>query len=197
MSNWTHVAGTIRVDGHPWTEEQFKKVFGEPFESHHWDTTGLEKELAEHPERFMPTSSEGSPIEITRWSNDDPCCMEMYTFTLFADLRDYEDTQEITDYFIRVCNNIGGIAIRQVCLSSYNEFKEKTQVVTTIPYNLFDFKLAITTYEKGVITNTEYVELSEYSQVGLHDHIQEARNDKSVSDEKLTDLMTSSQEEIL
>lgn len=190
MSNWTHVAGTIRVDGHPWTEEQFKKVFGEPFESHHWNTTGLEKELAEHPERFMPTSSEGSPIEITRWSNDDPCCMEMYTFTLFADLRGYEDTQEITDYFIRVCNNIGGLDIRQVCLSAYNEFKEKVQVVTTIPYDFSDHKLAITTYEKGVITNTEYVELSEYSQVGLHDHIQEARKGESVSDESLTSLVS-------
>lgn len=197
MSNWTHVAGTIRVDGHPWTEEQFKKVFGEPFESYYWDTEEHNKELAEHPERFMPTDDGGHPIEITRWSNDDPCCTVMYTFTLFADLRGYEDTQEITDYFIRVCNNIGGLDIRQVCLSAYNEFKEKVQVVTTIPYDFSDHKLAITTYEKGVVTNTEYVELSEYSQVGLHDYIKEARSNKSESDEKLTDLMTSSQEEIL
>lgn len=168
MSNWTHVSGIIYVDMNPWDEKNFNKVFGEPFDSFIWDTEEYQKEIVAHPERFMPTDDNGFPIDIKYSVTEDGPIMQRGVFTLIADLNGYDDTQEIMDYFVRICNNLGNISIRQATITAHNEYLDKVQVGTIVTYELFNDKIAITTFEKGVHTKTEYFEISEYSQVGLH-----------------------------
>lgn len=131
MSVWTHVAAVFRIDGlrvgmdgpringyvtPEWDEVTKKAIYEcdwlteDSYEQRRtrddWD------EYREHPERFMPTGSEGS-LQRLVWVNPDRHCAARWVVTVFGDLRDYDDPEAIHKWFDEVC---GRCHIRQaVC----------------------------------------------------------------------------------
>lgn len=95
MSNWTHVAAIVRVDGlrfgeEPSIGERFEEIFGK--ELRYEDNFNVWDEADEHPERFLPLGSEGS-LTMNVWKNPDKSCMSAYVVSIFGDLRDHYDPQ--------------------------------------------------------------------------------------------------------
>lgn len=89
MSNWTHVAGIIRVDCLPIEDLDFDGLIGE--EWHFGDEFYIPKT------GFLPDGSEGSLYKSV-WEDPD-VSIARYTVSIFGDLRDREDPQEIIDWF--------------------------------------------------------------------------------------------------
>lgn len=119
MSNWTHVAGIIRVDGLQIDDFggalDFDKLIGKEvlFDS----PSELWNEADEHPERFLPLGSEGS-LQKTVWENPDKSCIAAYTVSIFGDLRDHDDLHEITEWFRKVCDKLW---VRNAVITATNE----------------------------------------------------------------------------
>lgn len=98
MSNWTHVAGIIRVDG--LVEMDFDEVIGKEclWESPEevWD------DAMENPDKYLPMGSEGS-LHKSIWINPDGNCLPRYTISIFGDLRDHDSASEIIEWFKKKC----------------------------------------------------------------------------------------------
>lgn len=99
MSNWTHVAGIIRIDAIRCAEEEidFDALIGREYD---WE---LCCDVQINPDKYMPMGSEGS-LNKHIWINPDKRCMAAYTVSIFGDLRDHDDPQEIIDWFKSICN---------------------------------------------------------------------------------------------
>ena len=122
MSVWTHVAAVFRIDGlkvgmdgpringyvtPDWDEVTKKAIYEcdwlteDSYEQRRmrddWN------EYREHPERFMPTGSEGS-LQRLVWVNPDKHSMPRWVVTVFGDLRDYDDPEAIHKWFDEVCS---------------------------------------------------------------------------------------------
>lgn len=118
MSNWTHVAGIVRVDclHGLFKEPDFEQIFGKEcaFESPSevWD------DAEAHPEKYLPMGSEGS-LNMSIWTN--PCEMDMaaYTVSIFGDLRDHDNPQAIIDWFESCCSKVW---VRNACITVENEW---------------------------------------------------------------------------
>lgn len=102
MSNWTHVAGIIRVDDLRLGEDlDFEDLIGReilyesPFEE--WEN------IDKYPERYLPTGSEGS-LQMSVWTNPDKSDLAAYTVSIFGDLRDHDNAQEVVDWFKKICD---------------------------------------------------------------------------------------------
>ena len=123
MSVWTHVAAVFRIDApkvgmdgpriNGYVRPDWDKVTKKEIYDCDWCTEDsyemqrMEeswKEYEEHPERFMPTGSEGSLHRLV-WVNPDKCCAARYVVTVFGDLRDYDDHKTIHEWFEWVCSN--------------------------------------------------------------------------------------------
>jgi len=104
MSNWTHAAGIVRVDHiRAFGEIDFDKVFGRECL---WDSPDeVWDEYDNHPERFMPMGSEGS-LQKSVWVNPKKSHLAAYTVSVFGDLRDHHDPQEIIDWFAEACRKV-------------------------------------------------------------------------------------------
>lgn len=109
MSNWTHVAGIIRVDDLFSKEVDFDELIGE--EWHYGDKF--------HPPKneFLPDGSEGSLIKSV-WRDSDSSNIARYTVSIFGDLRDHDNPQEIIDWFKEKCKNLW---VRQAIITVWNE----------------------------------------------------------------------------
>ena len=102
MSNWTHVAGIIRVDDLRLGDKDldFEDLIGReilyesPFEE--WENAD------KYPERYLPIGSEGS-LQMSVWANPDKSDLAAYTVSIFGDLRDHDNAQEIIDWFKKTC----------------------------------------------------------------------------------------------
>lgn len=117
MSNWTHVAGVIRVDNlriHK-NEPDWDGIFGKEllFESSERRWNDAEK----HPEKYLPFGSEGSLQKVV-WINPDTSSMAAYTITIFGDLRDHDSAKEIIEWFKNKCKNL---YVRQATITVENE----------------------------------------------------------------------------
>lgn len=92
MSVWTHVNGVIRFDGIAALGDS-KPDCGNMahFEDSEevWDKCDI------------PCGSEGS-LTINIWENPDETCLARWTVTIFGDLRDYDNDDEIIEYFNRI-----------------------------------------------------------------------------------------------
>jgi len=111
MSVWTHVAAIIRIDAvkgffGPQSKDDIQKVLGPiakfqgPKED--WDTCTL------------PCGREGS-LKYDIWENKDTYCMAAFTVSVFGDLRDYNETDSIKQWFDSICSQF---MIRQaVCVA--------------------------------------------------------------------------------
>lgn len=117
MSNWTHVAGIVRVDclHGLQTEPDFDQVFGKElhFESpeEEWD------DWYSHPDAYLPAGSEGS-LTKSVWANPDRSHMAAYTVSIFGDLRDHENPDNIVKWFREKCSMLD---VRDACITVTNE----------------------------------------------------------------------------
>lgn len=119
MSNWTHVAGIIRIDDFrfgDFTEPDWDKIFGK--ELRYEDGYDKWEEAEDYPEHFMPLGSEGS-LSKSIWVNPDKSCATAYTVSIFGDLRDYDDLDGIINWFKEKC---GMLNTRQATIVVSNGF---------------------------------------------------------------------------
>ena len=117
MSNWTHVAGIIRIDSMRIFDENidFDKKIGK--ECLWDDDIEVWDEMEKHPKRFMPMGSEGSLRKVV-WDNPNKDSVAAYTVSIFGDLRDHDDPDEIINWFKKVCEKF---IVRNAAITVYNE----------------------------------------------------------------------------
>lgn len=118
MSNWTHVAGIIRIDGYM-EDDEFDKLFGK--EVHFDAPKEVWRDAWEHPEKYLPKGSEGS-LYKTVWENPNKNHLARYTVSIFGDLRDHEDPQEIVDWFEKICQKLGCFMVRNATITVKNDW---------------------------------------------------------------------------
>ena len=118
MSNWTHVAGIMRVDAiRPLGGEyNFTEILGK--ELHFDSSSSLWDEAEENPEKFLPMGQEGS-LKMSVWDNPRKEELAAYTVSIFGDLRDYHDVDSIIEWFQGKCKML---PIRQACITVSNEW---------------------------------------------------------------------------
>lgn len=125
MSNWTHVAGIVRIDmfrsGYI-PDQAFVDFAVETFgkEIHYGSPDELWDEAYKHPERFLPLGSEGS-LSMSVWVNPDVNSVAAFTVSVFGDLRDHDDTDEIIEWFKNKCND-EDLIIRNAVITVHNEY---------------------------------------------------------------------------
>lgn len=115
MSAWMHVAAVFRIDGirdrKGGMRDRWDEVTGRTIHDGDWITEDsyerrrMEedwKEYDKHPDRFVPTGSEGS-LQRLVWVNPNSSCMARYTVTVFGDLRDYESFDRVKEWFHETC----------------------------------------------------------------------------------------------
>ena len=113
MSNWTHVAGIIRVDG--MAEQDFDKIIGK--ECLWGSPSEIWKDAEANPDKYLPMGSEGS-LQKSIWENPDKSCLASYTISIFGDLRDHYSTSEIIEWFKSKCKELW---VRNAVITVYNE----------------------------------------------------------------------------
>lgn len=117
MSNWTHVAAIARIDAFRLHEEfDFVKIFGKELSC--YDSNEIWNEADEHPERFLPLGSEGS-LTMTVWTNPDLACLDAYTISIFGDLRDHDDPNDVIEWFKE---KLSPFMVRNACITVHNEW---------------------------------------------------------------------------
>ena len=119
MSNWTHVAAVVRVDSLRLFEEtDFEKIFGRElrFES----PSELWDEADKHPENFLPLGSEGS-LRMSVWINPNESHCAAYVVTIWGDLRDHDDPDEIVKWLQNKITE-HNLWIRQAVITVNNEW---------------------------------------------------------------------------
>jgi hypothetical protein len=101
MSIWTHVVGTIRVDGIPGISklEKLKEILGEIYT---WDDLAdLEDDI--EGETTLPMGSEGSlRYQVIEYDTG----MRWAVIPIWGDLRDYDDVAYIEEWWNRVISDI-------------------------------------------------------------------------------------------
>lgn len=117
MSNWTHVAGVMRINLFRFddTELNFDEIFGKEvlFES----PEEVWEDAAENPDKYLPMGSEGS-LQKSVWVNPDKSQLFSYAVTIFGDLRDHGDPDEIIEWFKKKCELL---YIRDAVITVLNE----------------------------------------------------------------------------
>jgi hypothetical protein len=71
-----------------------------------------------HKEEYLPLGSEGS-LRKSIWVNPDKNDMASYTVTVFGDLRDHHNPDEIIDWFKGVCSKFW---VRNAIITVKNEW---------------------------------------------------------------------------
>ena len=99
MSNWTHVAGIIRVD-------DLGKIFG----GRPLNFTKIINDL--------PFGSEG-PLQMSVWENPEKHCAFSYVVSIFGDLRDHHSAEEIVEWFKKICAKLN---VRDAVITAHNEW---------------------------------------------------------------------------
>lgn len=117
MSNWTHVAGVIRVDYIKFGNDEldFDELIGKEclFDS----PTEVWDDAETHPDKYLPMGSEGS-LQKDVWVNPDSSYMARYTVSIFGDLRDHNSASAIINWFKDVCKKF---LVRQAVITVRNE----------------------------------------------------------------------------
>ena len=125
MSNWLHVAGVIRIDAIRFKnddESDFDKLIGKECL---WKSS--EKvwiDANKNPDSYLPMGSEGS-LQKSVWINPNLSHINAYIVTIFGDLRDRGNIDEIIEWFKRICKKIETdemyIGVRQAVITVDNE----------------------------------------------------------------------------
>ena len=119
MSNWTHVAGIIRVNAFRFDDDitkDFDELIGKECL---WDSpTEVWDDADGNPDKYLPMGSEGS-LQKSIWINPDKDCMDSYTISIFGDLRDHDNVKEIIDWFKEKCKKLW---VRNAVITVENEY---------------------------------------------------------------------------
>lgn len=151
MSNRTHVAAVFRVDGIPSSmpEPGFEEAFGkvvpdyersldkkvretEEYKAAELANGNAWAEYDEHPERFVPTGSEGS-LQTSVRRNPRKSCAAACTATVFGDLRDHDSIEEIEERFRKCCSKAW---IRQAVVDIDDEMNGHRPIAWEEPHEL-------------------------------------------------------------
>jgi hypothetical protein len=119
MSNWTHVAGIIRVDGirmDDIEEIDFDEIIGK--ECIWGSPKEVWKDAVENPNKYLPMGSEGS-LQKSIWENPKKDCLDAYTISIFGDLRDHHSTSDIIEWFKEKCKLLW---VRNAVITVCNEW---------------------------------------------------------------------------
>lgn len=120
MSNWSHVAGIIRIDDIRFDDKtpDFDVLIGKSMS--YQDLIEMEDDINES--EYLPMGSEGS-LQKSVWINPDISHMSAYTVSIFGDLRDHDSTSEIIEWFKNKCKRISqDYMIRQAVITANNEW---------------------------------------------------------------------------
>lgn len=90
MSKWTHVNGIIRIDALRMLGSEKPINIGTPS---FWGDS--------HRAKNIPEGSEGS-LNAEIWENSSESSLAAYTVSIFGDLRDYSDLDEIVEYLNQI-----------------------------------------------------------------------------------------------
>ena len=119
MSNWTHIAAVIRIDDwrhkvgeHP----DFDILIGKECLFHSSNEKWSDAE--QNPDKYLPMGSEGT-LQKSVWINPKTYDVPRYTVSIFGDLRDHDNPQEIIDWFQKICNKQN--LIRNAVITVSNE----------------------------------------------------------------------------
>ena len=114
MSQWTHVNASFRLDSFGRTEdEELINIFGKSIDFYHMDEIEYDEDWeVKDKDKYLPMGSEGT-LEMSIWHNPNESCIASTTVSIFGDLRDYGDYEEIEKWFNKCCNAFGSIGIRQ------------------------------------------------------------------------------------
>ena len=118
MSNWTHVAAIFRIDYIHGIMEglNFEEIFGKECL---WKSDGATwEDMRKNPDKYFPHGSEGS-LRMSVWENPNKSHLAAYTVSVFGDLRDHDDIEEIITWFNKCCEKC---IIRQACVTVENEW---------------------------------------------------------------------------
>ena len=115
MSNWTHVAGIIRIDdfGRCLGRKplDFIELIGKEVSEDDWEDT------ESNPDKYLPFGSEGS-LHMTVWENPSKSSLWGYTISIFGDLRDHDNPEEIVEWFKKICAKF---CVRDATITVNNE----------------------------------------------------------------------------
>lgn len=128
MSKWTHVSGVIRIDDFSFiscrkrnTSKTVEKIIGPMCLFEKWN---------KHSK--LPTGSEGS-IEYKVIQNKDESSLARFTVVFYGDLRDYDDLEEIKQWFIKLREEIEAVdnemIYRDAILKAWVESTDKPLII--------------------------------------------------------------------
>lgn len=121
MSIWTHVNAIFRLDSiQRISNEQIVKIFGKSI-SYDELTTDLYNK--KNKLKTLPMGSEGS-LRMSVWKNPDKNSIASATISIFGDLRDFDNNDELKKWFNTVCKDIKKSKIfwlRQAVMQICNE----------------------------------------------------------------------------
>lgn len=97
-SNWTHVAATARLDCLIRLSQPVDAtaIFGK--ECLFDDDVEIWRDATENSDSYLPMGSEGS-LQMSVWNNPDKSHIASTTVSIFGDLRDHDDPDEIVEWF--------------------------------------------------------------------------------------------------
>lgn len=113
MSQWTHVNASFRLDSFGRIEdEELIEIFGKSIDFYHMGEIEYDEDW-EVKDKYLPMGSEGT-LEMSIWHNPNESYIASTTVSIFGDLRDYGDYEEIEKWFNKCCDGfVCGIGIRQ------------------------------------------------------------------------------------
>lgn len=128
MSNWTHVAAIVRVDGIPGRVDLntlATSVFGKTCL---WeDDSSIWDDKEKNPDKYLYMGSEGS-LQMSVWKEPDDGCMCLGSISIFGDLRDDYDAQAVVDWFQKCLSKLDmdkqdyPAFVRQATITADNEW---------------------------------------------------------------------------
>ena len=125
MSNWTHVAGVVRVDAirglDGMSADKIRDILGK--EVHFDSETAVWDDYDKHPEEYLPCGSEGS-LHMSIWENPNTSQIPAYTVSIFGDLRDHDSAMEIVKWFRTKTFVLDAVScgVRNACVTADNEY---------------------------------------------------------------------------
>ena len=126
MSNWTHVAAIVRVDG---LDIDLDKLATYVFGKHcdFYDDMSVWNDQANNPENYLYMGSEGS-LDMSVWKEPNKDCLCAGTISIFGDLRDTDSAENVVEWFkkclekLSIENEDVPAWVRQATITADNEW---------------------------------------------------------------------------
>lgn len=114
MSQWTHVNASFRLNSiGEIPDEEIIDIFGKQVDYRGMSNIEYDENYeVKDKHKYLPMGSEGT-LEMSIWHNPDKSCMASTTVSVFGDLRDYGNFDEIEKWFNKCCDKF--IVRQAVC----------------------------------------------------------------------------------